>query len=282
MSLLFYEEKPAAGALGSFGEAVPGRPRGPVPAIDGPKRSGRGVVVSFQGGKGGTGTTTLTLEACSFLAAHGRSVAALELDFKRGDMALRAGVSREDALYTVCDLVPVIRELDRVILDNAMVDSPSGFRVMHGPPPDRGPGTLEPLHVGLLLEASRGFLDFTVIDTGCGSGPLQLEAMVRADVTVLVVTPEASCVAGASALVEMLNDRRDSPRIALVVNRAVPKRDILTPADIEGRLGLTVTAVLRERTAKYRRAANLGAHLWEDPGSTGREIRRTVERIALQ
>lgn len=150
-----------------------GSDRGDAVGITGPgaavPAAGRGIVIAVWGPAGSPGRTSLAINIAAELASAGKTVALADVDTYSGSVAPTLGLLDEaPGFAAACRLAGTDAltnaELERI---GQRYSSPQGsFWVLTGiGRPSRWP-ELSAERVGTALEQSRGWVDYTVVDTG--------------------------------------------------------------------------------------------------------------------
>lgn len=131
--------------------------------------TGRGIVIAVWGPAGSPGRTSLAINIAAELASAGKTVALADVDTYSGSVAPTLGLLDEaPGFAAACRLAGTDAltnaELERI---GQRYSSPQGsFWVLTGiGRPSRWP-ELSAERVGTALEQSRGWVDYTVVDTG--------------------------------------------------------------------------------------------------------------------
>jgi Flp pilus assembly CpaE family ATPase len=237
-------------------------------------------IISFHGGKGGVGTTTLVAETTAVLSRYGLKVVAVDLDLYRGDLHCRLDLPITRGTHTLADLLPVLDEADSRILGNALSICGCGARLLPSPSSSTDAGMVEDRHIRKLLPALSQEFDYILIDIPCLLNRVTTAAIDYSNLIVLVVTSELACLGGAKrAIAEMETLGKRGHRTALVVNRTLEDVDLLSMTDIESFLDLQATAVLPEDTRACRRAGDAGRLLTSERSTLGQAIADFVQSI---
>ncbi len=220
-------------------ETVPAVARG-LATVAPPARTARVVTVSS--GKGGVGKTTTCVNLAIALAAAGRRATLFDADLGTADADVLCGIS---PLRRLEQLLPGGGRHDAATAREIAVPAPGGFRLV--------PGSVGVAHMADLGPAERTLLaaaiaelerdsDVILVDTGAGIGAPVLGLVRRADLALVVVTPEPTSITDAYALIKCalapetppgFSEGRgcgDAPggagaRLALVVNQAADRRE---------------------------------------------------------
>lgn len=172
----------------------------------------RTVVVA--GGKGGVGTTTISVNLSVAAAVSGKRCVLVDGHFGRSDVAAFCA-TREG--YTITDVLSGRRTLCK-----ALQPGPAGVRVLPGAwaaaqVTDCAPAAQE----RLLGELSRlDACDLVVIDAGNGINQVVLRFCAAADETLIVTSPDAQSVMGAYAALKTLRSSLPSASVSFLINLA--------------------------------------------------------------
>lgn len=203
-----------------------------------------GKVIAVFSTKGGVGKTTIATNLAAAIAAYcGKDTALVDLDLEFGGVASMFGVHPQ---ATVVDICRQDAAIDRALVSKVMVSAkldgtpkPAGrpghrpggrLRILAAPQsPDlaaevdgdarRKPGRN---YVGEVLDAVAGSAPYVVVDMGSSFRDTNLTALDRADVILLVTTPDILALQNTGKCLEILLHRLEYPRekIVLVINQA--------------------------------------------------------------
>jgi Flp pilus assembly CpaE family ATPase len=193
-------------------------------------------IVAFFSAKGGSGVTTLAVNAAAVLArTYPRQVLLIDLSAPFGHAALFSDLIATGSIASAAKGPPA--DFDRVLRQH-IVYHRSGMGVL--------PGTLRPEEVDLMTgELTGRVLDMVVswqrvivVDLGTSLGEAALAVIERAECLVVVVPPEIAAMTDARRSLAVFRDIMNVPdnRIELVLNLRVPHPP-LDRAAIESILG---------------------------------------------
>jgi pilus assembly protein CpaE len=206
------------------------------------------------GAKGGVGTTVLTTNLCTELAAI-HTVLCLDFDFGMGDVASLLDIKPRD---TIADLLPRADRLDERSLTASVAVHKSKVHVL--PVPEGismfGEANVEELYAVLNI-ASKAY-HYIFIDCGTYMDEAVSLACQAADTVVMVTTPDVTSVRDAFRRLRLIQ-AMDVPkeRIRLVVNRQ-HKNAFVSLADIKQNLGIPVAATVADDPRTVDQAVNEG------------------------
>lgn len=191
----------------------------------------RSPIVALSSGKGGVGKTVLSVNLAIALAHRVPRIVLIDAD---------VGTANADVL---CGLLPS-RRLDQIDGNGAgsdegllgiAIDAPGGFLLVPGSVGRAGDSTPSERSMANLVNRASRSTDAVLIDTGAGVGDEVLSILTRADLVVVVVTPDPTSIADAYALIKAhLMRARDhgatdpaEARLSLVVNMAQTEEEAL-------------------------------------------------------
>lgn len=214
----------------------------------------KGTVVAVLGAKGGVGTSVLTTNLCTELAAI-HTVLCMDFDFSMGDVASLLDIKTRD---TIADLLPRADRLDERSLTSAAAVHRSKVHVLPVPDSVGMIGEIHPEEVYAVLNAAAKAYHFVFIDCGVYTDDAVALACQAADTVVLVTTPDVTSVRDAFRRLRVLK-ALDIPasNVRLVVNR-YHKGAYLTLEQIRESLGMPVAATVSDDPRTVDQAVNEG------------------------
>lgn len=214
-------------------------------------------VLTVYSPKGGVGTTmtAVNLALAAAIAAPGR-VLLVDLDVQWGQVATNLNLSTH---HSIVDAVrDQACQTDASLLRSYSTRHDSGVHVLPAPP-HAGSADLVPADVtAALVERALDEFDLVVIDAGSDLGALSLMALDVADAVVLPVVPDIPALKPVVQLFEYLNETGSVADKTNVVLNQLWSKALVTPDQIEGLLGLRITARLPYEEATHLRATNEG------------------------
>jgi pilus assembly protein CpaE len=251
-------------ALGAALEAAE-----PAAPAAGPAR--RAEIIAFVGSRGGAGATAIAASVATLLAASGRRVALLDLDFQGGSLALDLDSDPSPAI------VPLLESPDRVdpvVVDQAFRDHPLGFRLLAADAALEASLAIEGDALLALVSAAAEGVDAVVIDLPRWLDRARRAVLRTADRVVLVTPPTLVGLRDARRIAGLASGLRAGQPPILVVNREGASAADLPRATFEEALGLPVHAWLPEEPRAAGAAASRGTTLAAaaDPAGLGRGL----------
>ncbi|MHB9144152.1 MAG: P-loop NTPase [Symbiobacteriia bacterium] len=170
-------------------------------------------VVAVASGRGGTGKSTVALNLGLALAGRGRRVSLVDLDLGTANLGTMLGLQPACTLEEVAYGGRPLREVVQTL--------PSGLMLV---PAGAGLPDLADLNrwqFGRLLDALHGLedkSDVVLLDLSAGISRIVTTFLGAADQVVVVTTPEPHALAGAYALLRVM-DARGGPQARVVMNQ---------------------------------------------------------------
>jgi pilus assembly protein CpaE len=213
-----------------------------------------GTVVACWGGKGGVGTTFLTVQLAAELSPVHRTCL-LDFDFSMGDVAafldLAGGGGARGGAPTVSDLLRNADRLDERLLASLVTHHAS--RIHAVPQPTALDQREEPADdaIARVLAAASSAYQYVLVDCGSRLDGATLTTAAVADRLMLVTTPDVPSVRNTWRRLQLLERADiDLTRVHVVLNAWDPKLGGVGPADIALHLKRPVEAVIpHDRTA---------------------------------
>ena len=203
------------------------------------KALSNGEIIVVFGAKGGIGKTTLAVNLATAIAIETKArVALIDLDVQMGDVALMLDVVAE---HSLADATSMGDRLEANYLESLVVPDTSGVYVLASPANPEHSADINGQQVGNVLDVLVRTFDFIVVDTAPTFNDLNVAAMERATITLLVTAPEISSLKRTKLSLGILRDsfHYSDDRIKLVVNAPSPVRSLTDP-EIQTSLGIPV------------------------------------------
>jgi pilus assembly protein CpaE len=207
----------------------------------------RGRVVAVYGARGGAGATFLATHLAAAAARLERSTCVVECDPFFADLSGALGVTPEDGVRTIEDLVPVLEELSAEHVQEVLYAHPAGFGALLGPHDPSAADGLRPAHLAAVVGVLAAGHELVLLHPSRSIDDLARAALGMADEILLVLSLDVLAMRDARRTLSFLEGLGLGDRCRLVLNRAA--RAEIVPADAERVLGLPVAAVLRHDRA---------------------------------
>ncbi len=243
----FIDERDAANELQS---AIHRLRAGPLVHLPEPART-----IAIMGTNGGCGASTIAVNVSTSLALKHKSALLMDLNLRSGDLATLLDLR---PTHTLAELCQVGSHLDRTMLETSVVSHESGLKLL-GPPrwfSEAPHVTTE--GVQRVLSIAQHTYPYVVMDLERSFGPEQVAALRMADIIVLVLRLDFTCIRqGRRSLDYLIELGIARERVQLVVNRYGQYREV--PAKkAEEALGASIAHYIPEDPKTMNRANNHG------------------------
>jgi MinD-like ATPase involved in chromosome partitioning or flagellar assembly len=190
-----------------------------------------GKIIAVHSYKGGTGKTSLSVNLAATYARKGKKVCLMDLDFRAP--SLHAIFKKQDLDYWLNDYLNGICEIDKVLIDVTNEHGNGGKLVVALANPNteairdmtakdrkwemKALGRLLSLRSALL---SDGDFDYIILDTSPGLQYSSINAIVTADVVLVVTSLDASDINGSQRMTSELYDLFEK-KTGILINKVI-------------------------------------------------------------
>ncbi len=238
-----------------------------------------GQLIVVYSPKGGAGRSVVAANLAAFMAQENKDlrVTLLDLDLQFGDQRILLNLTADNSFL---DLLPVIDELTRDVIDTTLVTHPSGLRVLPAPQELPQADLIDADSVRKTLVALRAFEDVVIIDTPAAVTDITLTAFEFADRILTICTPDVLTIRRTRAALELF-DGLGIPRhlIGLILNRASKQCEI-RPEEFSMLFEHEILAEIPADFFLLEPYVNIGTPLTEAPKSAS--LVGVFRRLALQ
>src|SRR5262249_47320019 len=183
-----------------------------------------GRLVALLAPSGGSGSSTLAVNVATVIAQEHKSVLLMDMKRAAGDLADLLDLK---PTHTLADLCQNAARMDRVMFEGSLVRHASGVHLLAPPrtfidmPYVTAEGGRQALLVG------RTISPYVVVDLECSFGEEEAEVLRQADVVLVVLRLDFTCLRTARHALEYLKDLGlDPDRVRLVVNRQGQPKEV--------------------------------------------------------
>ncbi len=264
-----------AGVLG--GGAAPARSPASSDGAAGP-----GHLVVFCAPKGGTGRTTLAVNAAlSLRGVTGESVIIIDADYAAPAIDVALNLKH---MHDLGDLLPRLAEMDEALVESVLIEHSSGVRALLAPPSSRGEEPVSAPQIQQLLRVVRRMSQWVLVDLGLPLDDTAFAFLEAADRVVLNVLPETIGLRNTHRVLERMEEH-GIPReqILVVVNRSTLPGG-MPLGDIQTRFGIEVAFQVPDDQPTATSSVNRGVPLVIDRRYTAlaRAMRRFARGLAAE
>lgn len=189
----------------------------------------------FLGAKGGSGTTTVSVNCAVELARLSRRpTIVVDLKPSLGEVALFLGVRPR---FTLLDAIENLHRLDRDFLKELVTKHKSGLDILSGSEQFDRPNAQDASAIEEVLRVLARLYDFIVVDAGNSLTACSMSALFGADNIFLVTNPDVPSIRNAQRLIDRIRQLgAGGERIRVLINRASDDH-LIAPKQIESALG---------------------------------------------
>lgn len=246
-------------------------------SLDVPMSGQRGSIITFSGGKGGIGTTTVAIQMALTAAQVGRSVCLVDLDLQMGDIPGYLDLKQR---RSIVDLVEAADNISAAMLSETLYVHPLGVHVLLAPRDgERGEEVTESAARQILGALSSRY-ELLIVDCGAHMTEATAIAVELSQTTVVTLTPDLPALRGAQRLISMwdrlqVRSKNDVTSMLLRHNR---KNEI--QPDFAGKL--VGTKMLGTPVPAMYRALEEASNTGDPTRITDEALRKAFSRIAQE
>ena len=228
------------------------------------KQGPQSKVVAVFSCKGGSGSTTIATNLASALHQHGKQsgkkTVLVDLNFQMGDVLAFLDITSR---YTWRNLVDNMHRLDEVLLWDSLTRNAFGLHVISQSDVPEEADNLNAEGIERGIAFLRRYAGYVVIDGLRDFNEISLTALDRADMILLVVTPDIPALKNAKRCLTIFRQLGyDNDKMKLVLNRH-ERRARLDPDSIGDALEMPVSATVSNDYANVIQSINEGRLLLE-------------------
>lgn len=250
--------------------------REPKPAAPSITHTANNRTIAVFGPKGGVGKTMAAANlAVAIRQLRGKSVALMDGNFALGDLHLYLNVKPE---HTILDFVERGKDGDLDTLQRVLQRHTSGVAFLARPERPEHAEVISAESVRRVLELLGNAYDYTVVDCNASYDDRTLLVLDRADVILLMITPEVGALINATIFLDLTQALGyPKERVQIVLNRYDSQVGI-SVGDAEAALSRPILFRIPSRGRDLASTLNAGVPIvTAQPGS---EVSRVLVQIA--
>jgi len=239
-----------------------------------------GTVVALCGAKGGTGTTTLTVQLALAAVTDDKRVCVVDMDLQKGDIPSYLDITHR---RSIADLVAAAADLDGTTLAEAIYVHRDGPHVLMAPAEGEQAEDVPARAARQILGGLRARYDYVIADCGAYMTEASAVAIELADTVLVTATPDLPCLRAVQRLTRMWGrlQVRKEDELSVVLVRT-DRRNEVQPDFARRVLGLpmlktTIPAAYRA----LEEAANTGSPKAVEGGDYRKAIGGVAREIGL-
>ncbi|HBL83481.1 MAG: hypothetical protein A2Y17_10615 [Clostridiales bacterium GWF2_38_85] len=216
-------------------------------------KSTRSKVISFFGGKGGTGKTTVAVNIAVQLALNGKKTVIIDADFQFGDVTVLLDLDPKDTIY---ELTKEKGDLSIDVVRSTLALHSSGLEVLAAPKSPELSEYISDKTMEIVLNTLRPYYEYIIIDLPPGFNDTTIAAIESSDVVYLVASVDIVSLRNAKLCLGIMEALRQKDKVELILNRCT--ESIISKKDFESILSLTTKLCLPDDTKTVLTSLNKG------------------------
>lgn len=213
---------------------------------------------------GGSGSSTVAANIASVLASKHKSAFLLDLKLHNGDLSALLDLK---PTHNLAELCRAEGGFDRSMFERSLSSHANGVRLLAPPQQFADVGLVSVDGVRQVLNLGRTLFPYVVVDLDNSFTPEQVQVLQQADVILLVMRLDFTCLRNARRTLDHLAQLGISPeRVRVVVNRFGQAKEV-SAKQAEDALGVRITHYIPEDSKTVNRANNNGTPVVEESPS---------------
>lgn len=216
-------------------------------------KSTRSKVISFFGGKGGTGKTTIAVNSAVQLAQSGKKVVIIDADLQFGDVTVLLDLDPKDTIY---ELSKEKGDMSIDVVKSMLALHSSGLDVLAAPKSPELSEYINDKTMELIINTMRPYYEYIIIDLPPGFNDTTIAIIESSDIVNLVASVDIIALRNAKICIGIMEALRQKDKVELVLNRATD--GIISKRDFENILNLNPKMYLPDDTKTVLTSMNKG------------------------
>ncbi len=215
----------------------------------------QGTLYAILAPSGGSGSSTLAVNLATVFARQYKTALLIDLKLQTGDLAALLDLK---PAYTIADLCTNLGNLDRTMFERSLAQHASGISLLAAPNTREEPALVTAAGVRQTLSLGRPLFPKVVVDVDRTFGAEQLLVLTQADILLLVMRLEFTCLRHIRRSVDYLEQQGvNRDRMRIVANRHGQSGE-LSGTQVEDALGVKLHHCVPDDPASVNRANNHG------------------------
>lgn len=210
-------------------------------------------VVSFFGGKGGTGKTTIAINTATALAKEGKKVLVLDFDLQFGDVNLHLNIEPKE---TISELIDEGGDMTIDSIKGYIMVHGSGVNVLCAPKSPEYAEYVTAGHVEKIINIVRPYYDYVIIDLPPAFNDQSIASVENSDNVYLVFGMDISSLKNAKLCLNIMESLQQKDKVGIIINGVVDS--IIKIKDFENTLSVNVIGSICRDTKNAVASLNKG------------------------
>lgn len=237
-------------------------------------------VISVSNSKGGTGRTTLVVNAAAAFAKQGKSVAIIDANLQFGDVALYFDIKPNRTIY---EWVKEAFGRSHYSIDQYMIKHSSGVSILAAPPRPEFFEIITIEHIHSAIEEMKKLYDIILIDTPGYLSDIHLGCLKSSEEILVLITSDIPVLRTTKLYLDTLESINLRGKVKLILNREAKNSGIKTKK-IEEILGSEVYSSIPDNESIVKNSLNEGAPyvVSQSRSPIAKAIIELTEKLSIQ
>jgi len=201
-----------------------------------------GKVITIYSPKGGAGCTTVTTNLGIALRSKKNKVLLVDGNSQYGELPVFMSLQPR---FNILDLLPRIEEMNaEEISTTVSTHEPTGIDILPAPPRLEMADQVDAEQFGQMIETLRRHYNYILIDTPSYLNDIALSAIEKADITLLLSTPEIPALKNINSFLTLYNQLGFDPEKILFILNFYDRRSGISPERISESLHQEIVLAL--------------------------------------
>lgn len=233
-------------------------------------------IITVFGTKGGVGKSTIATNVAAALANKtNEKVVLLDLDLQFGDISVMMNLYPK---RTIADLMKEIQSMDSELLEDYLVEHPSGLKVLAAPTSPEHAEYITSSNIKKILNTFLESYKYIVIDLAPTFESINLTVLDMSDKVFFVTTLDLPTIKNAKVGLHIMKSLEyDEDKLNLIINKNHRKYGI-SIADLEKVIKKKISYIIPEDNAVVLKSVNKGRPFVLEQGH--RTVARSIMKIS--
>lgn len=201
-----------------------------------------GKVITIYSPKGGAGCTTVTANLGIALRSKKNKVLLVDGNSQYGELPVFMSLQPR---FNILDLLPRIEEMDaEEISTTVSIHEPTGIDILPAPPRLEMADQVDAEQFSQMIETLRRHYNYILIDTSSYLNDVTLSAIEKADINLLLSTPEIPALKNINSFLTLYNQLGFDPEKILFILNFYDRRSGISPERISESLHQEIVLAL--------------------------------------
>ncbi|MDD2268347.1 MAG: AAA family ATPase [Eubacteriales bacterium] len=216
-------------------------------------KSTRSKVISFFGGKGGTGKTTIAVNVAVQLALSGKKTAIIDGDLQFGDVTVLLDIDPKSTIY---ELSKEKGDMGIDVVKSMLCLHSSGLEVLAAPKSPELCEYITDKTMEVIVNTMRPYYEYIIVDLPPGFNDTTIAVIESSDIINMVASVDIIALRNTKLCIGILESLRQKDKVQLILNRS--SDGIISKKDFESILNMTAQLCLPDDTKTVLPSLNKG------------------------